>query len=104
MPHTTIEPSDKANRGAMRRKPGSPKAKTPVTKREQMIRMLRAPKGAGVDAISKKLCWQAHTIRAALSRLRKAGYEIRREQLSKGKAARYRIISTPNSEGPPNVA
>ena len=104
MPHAAIEPTDKANRGAKLNAPGRRKGKAPVTKRDQMIRMLSAPRGAGVDAISKKLGWQVHTTRAALSRLRKAGFEIQQEIPQGGKPGRYRIISSSSPDGRPNAA
>jgi DNA-binding transcriptional regulator PaaX len=44
------------------------------------------------------LGWQAHTTRAALSRLRTAGFEIKREQSSNGGPARYRLVSAPGRE------
>ena len=104
MPNTAIVPTEKASRGAKLKAPGRPKGKSPVTKRDLLIRMLSAPRGAGVDAISKKLGWQVHTTRAALSRLRKAGFEIQQEFPPGGKPGRYRIFSTSNPHGRPNAA
>ncbi len=57
--------------------------------------MLSRKSGADVAAISERLGWQPHTTRAALSRLRKAGYEVLSEKSGNGKPARYRITATP---------
>lgn len=65
------------------------------TKKQQLINMLGGKGGADVAVISKRMGWQAHTARAALSGLRKVGYQIELEKAGKGKPARYRIISPP---------
>ena len=104
MPNAAIDRTFKGTRGQKPRIASKPSTKSRGTKQDQLIRMLSAPMGAGVDMIGKKLGWQAHTTRAALSRLRKAGFEIRREQLSKGRPTRYRIIPTSNPDDRPNAA
>ncbi len=74
------------------------KMKTPakrVTKRNQLIEMLSADSGTDVATISKKLGWQAHTTRAALTGLRKAGYGIAANKPDGGKPSRYRITAEP---------
>ncbi len=71
------------------------KANTPQTKKQQLIRMLSGKAGADVATISDKLGWQQHTTRAALTHLRKAGYEIAAEKPVDGKPARYRITAAP---------
>ncbi|SLN13472.1 hypothetical protein ROJ8625_00405 [Roseivivax jejudonensis] len=65
-----------------------------TTKRAQLIRMLETKNGADVATISKKLGWQSHTTRAALTGLRKAGHEISSEKPAKGVGTRYRIVQT----------
>ncbi|NNE81096.1 MAG: DUF3489 domain-containing protein [Silicimonas sp.] len=62
-----------------------------TTRKAQMIRLLSRKNGADVIAITKQFGWQPHTTRAALSRLRKDGYEVIRDRASRGKPARYRI-------------
>jgi predicted ArsR family transcriptional regulator len=47
--------------------------KTIDTKAGQLRLMLRRPEGATITEIALSLRWQPHTVRAALSRLRKAG-------------------------------
>lgn len=66
-----------------------------VTKKDQLIRMLSAKAGAEIGAVSEKLGWQTHTTRAALSGLRKAGFELVGETPGDGKPTRYRIVARP---------
>lgn len=47
-----------------------------ITKKDQLIRLLGSKSGRDIKSLSAKLGWQQHTTRAALSGLRKAGYEI----------------------------
>lgn len=70
-------------------------ARARVTKKDQLIKLLRTRAGADVAAISTKLGWQQHTTRAALSGLRKAGYGIAGEKPTKGGSSKYRIIADP---------
>ncbi|SLN62799.1 hypothetical protein PEL8287_03441 [Roseovarius litorisediminis] len=63
-----------------------------MTKRDQLIRMLGAKNGAGVDAICRKLSWQPHTTRAAISGLRKSGFEVQSEKPNPSKPRRYCIV------------
>lgn len=70
-------------------------AKARVTKKDHLIKLLRTKAGADVAAISTKLGWQQHTTRAALSELRKAGFEIAGEKPAKDGASRYRITADP---------
>lgn len=70
-----------------------------TTKKAQLIRMLQSKTGSGITAISAKLGWQSHTTRAALTGLRKAGYEIAATKLEDGKPTRYRITAEPESKG-----
>ncbi len=69
------------------------------TKKEELIQMLTRKAGADVAMISDKLGWQTHTTRAALSGLRKAGYEVVGEKPDEGKPKRYRISATPAKAG-----
>lgn len=66
-----------------------------MTKKQQLINMLGGKAGADVATVSKKLGWQSHTTRAALSGLRKAGYELTAKRPAEGKPARYRITAAP---------
>ena len=63
------------------------------SKKAQLIQMLSRKAGADVTAISEKLGWLPHTTRAALTGLRKAGYEISAEKPDNGKLSCYRITA-----------
>jgi predicted ArsR family transcriptional regulator len=69
--------------------------KPKTTKKDQLIRLLGAKSGRRADDLSKTLGWQPHTLRAAVSGLRKAGYHVSCEKHGTG-SAKYRIISAPD--------
>ena len=71
------------------------KSPKPKTKKAQLIQMLTRKAGADVATISDKLGWQSHTTRAALTGLRKAGFEISAEKSWDGKPLSYRITAQP---------
>jgi DNA-binding transcriptional regulator PaaX len=54
--------------------------------------MLQRADGAGLDELCKMTGWQSHTVRAALSGLRKAGDVIDRTKNEDGKSI-YRITA-----------
>lgn len=57
------------------------KAKTPAdTKIGSVIELLRRKNGATLDQLVKETGWQKHTVRAALTGLKKKGYTITREK------------------------
>ena len=60
-----------------------------------LIRMLRRKAGADVPTISKKMGWQPHSTRAALTGVRKAGFTLEATKPERGGPARYRIIREP---------
>jgi DNA-binding transcriptional regulator PaaX len=72
-----------------------PTQSKPKTKKAQLIQMLTRKSGADVAMISEKLGWLPHTTRAALTGLRKAGFEIAAEKSANGKASFYRITAKP---------
>ena len=65
------------------------------TKQAQLIALLGHKDGADIATLSTALGWQAHTVRAALSRLKTAGYTL--DKFSDGSPLRtfYRIESGP---------
>ncbi|HFQ14670.1 MAG TPA: DUF3489 domain-containing protein, partial [Gammaproteobacteria bacterium] len=67
----------------------------PKTKKAQLIHMLKRKAGADIPTISKQLGWLPHTTRAALSGLRKSGFELTAEKPGNGKPSRYRIVASP---------
>lgn len=74
-------------------KPGSRRGG--ATKKSQLIQMLSRKAEGDVATISEKFGWLPHTTRAALSGLRKSGYELTSEKSGKGKPSRYRITAKP---------
>ncbi len=59
------------------------------TKNAKLEALLSRARGATLAQLQKELGWQPHTVRAAVSRLRKAGHKIELEE-TKGRKA-YRI-------------
>lgn len=80
-----------AGKGAVSGRSGSKR----ITKGGRLIQLLKARSGRDIAALSAELGWQPHTTRAALSRLRKAGYAIEKLPPGKRGGARYRISSAP---------
>jgi DNA-binding transcriptional regulator PaaX len=77
-------------------------AKVKSTKRQTVIKALRSKYGASVFKLCALTDWKEHTVRAALSRLRKAGYVLDRMHTNRvGIAATYRIMSEPTPEPKP---
>ncbi len=71
-------------------------AKPQETKAGTVRHLLARKSGADLAALQKATGWQAHSVRAALSTLRKAGYTIDRSPpRSEGGSAVYRITATP---------
>lgn len=74
----------------------SPKKRT--TKKGRLIRLLGTKSGCDIKSLSAKLGWQQHTTRAALSGLRKAGYEVASEKPNSDGVSKYRILCAPVSQ------
>lgn len=74
-------------------KPANPAKRE--TKRDHLIKMLRRKTGADVPTISDRMGWQAHSTRAALTGLRKAGFTLEAIKPEKGGPSRYRIAKEP---------
>lgn len=78
-----------------------PNSASGTTKKNQLIKLLDSKSGADIRTLSDKLGWQQHTTRAAMSGLRKAGYEVAGEKRVKGGALKFLILLTPKA---PNAA
>lgn len=72
-------------------------APTPILtgpKSEQLKTLLASPKGETVADLARKLGWQTHTTRAALTRLKQAGIAVEKLPPPDGtRQSRYRIAS-----------
>ena len=62
------------------------------TKLHKCLARLQRSKGASTAGLRKLTGWQAHSVRAALSGLRKKGHEVQRGKNAKGIMA-YRITT-----------
>lgn len=68
------------------------------TKTAILCKLLSRKAGADLAALQSATGWQPHSVRAALSGLRKAGYTIVRADAAKPRGgAVYRIASGPES-------
>ena len=63
---------------------------TKPTKIEIILKQLRRPNGASIIQLQKSVGWQPHSVRAALTGLRKKGHAIERGRDAKG-VTRYSI-------------
>ena len=82
-------------RGASRAGASKPGAKS---KQDQLIGLLSKPNGARISVIIDRLGWQAHTVRAAVSGLRKRGFEIATSKSAKTGEIVYAIKARPLEE------
>ena len=63
-------------------------------KKDQLVALLSKPNGARISVIVERLGWQAHTVRAALSGLRKQGVEVATSKSPKTGETVYAIVAT----------
>ena len=63
-----------------------------ITRRAQLASLLKRDGGATLAFLEKRFGWQPHTVRAAISGLRKSGCAIERSVGKMG--AVYRIVQT----------
>ena len=63
------------------------------TKKAKLIQPLSKSNGARLSVLAEKLEWQTHTVRAALSGLRKEGFELTLSKSAKSGEAVYAIRS-----------
>ncbi|MCR9195150.1 MAG: DUF3489 domain-containing protein [Hyphomonas sp.] len=68
------------------------KAPADGTKEAALVTALKG-KGATIEQLTALLVWKPHTVRAALTRLRKRGYVIDRIPKTTRSAARFKIRS-----------
>ncbi len=90
----TTKPSKKT-RSAIENTAGGPTDRKRATKGGRLVKLLKSGSGRDIAALSVKLGWQPHSTRAALSRLRKAGYSLEKLPPLKHGGTRYRISSAP---------
>ena len=87
------EPARRKQRGASKAPTTNAAMRDRKSKKDQLVAMLSKPNGARVSVIVNRLGWQAHTVRAALSGLRKQGLEITTSKSSKTGETVYSIVT-----------
>ena len=70
-------------------KKGAEHAIRPGTKQAHLIALLKRPEGVTIAQMCAKIGWQSHSVRAALTGLRKRGVSISRDKNNAG-ASIYR--------------
>ena len=83
------------NKNATRKAGDSPARKRPAktSKKDQLLALVAKPGGTRISILTEKLGWQAHTVRATLSGLRKQGHQILATKAPKTGEAVYRLVS-----------
>jgi DNA-binding IclR family transcriptional regulator len=94
-----------AGRAAIAAEPGdvepapapSPDGASPTrtTKNATLITLLSTESGVDIASLSTALGWLPHTTRAALTRLRQAGYGLEAIAPAEGGSKRHRIVTAP---------
>lgn len=70
----------------------SPRPKANKPKKEQLLALVTKSGGTRISVLTERLGWQAHTVRAALSGLRKQGHQILATKAPKTGEAVYQIV------------
>ncbi len=73
LPNAAPASAPKQKRRALSSKPDK---SGPKIKQDQLVALLSKPNGVRISAISERLGWQAHSVRAAISGLRKRGHDV----------------------------
>jgi hypothetical protein len=63
----------------------------PLSKKQQVLQLLRAPSGASAAELEQATGWLPHTVRAALTGIRKSGVVITKEKVEG--TTRYSLAS-----------
>ena len=71
-----------------------------TAKRDRLVRLLKAGAGREIATLSRELGWLPHTTRAALTRLRRAGYAIEKLPPQNNGGSRYRIAGEASEPTP----
>jgi predicted ArsR family transcriptional regulator len=93
-------PNPSKPRSAGKGAPAGVCAPRSTTKKDRLVRLLKASAGREIAALSRELGWQPHTTRAALTRLRQAGYAIEKLPPQNNGGSRYRIAGEASEPTP----
>ena len=77
---------------------GAPRAPRAGTKLDRIVDILSREAGATIDDLIGATGWLPHTARAALTGLRKRGYEVRLDRADKTSGPVYRMVA-PRAQG-----
>lgn len=88
--HTLSDTTQKKPRRQTAGVTAEPVADAKISKQERLRLMLARPDGATLKQMCEEFGWQAHSARAAISGLRKAGHEVLREAGEGGSVYRLR--------------
>ena len=94
------KPNASERRSAGKDAPPGRRAPSRPTKRNRLVRLLKASAGREIATLSRELGWQPHTTRAALTRLRRAGYTIEKLPPQNNSGSRYRVVGEPTEPTP----
>jgi hypothetical protein len=94
------KPKPSKPRSARKAAPAALRAPSRTTKADRLVRLLKASAGRDIATLSRELGWQPHTTRAALTRLRRAGYTIEKLPRPNDGGSRYRIAGEPAEPTP----
>jgi predicted ArsR family transcriptional regulator len=94
------KPNPSMARSAGKTTRASVRAPRSSIKKDRLVRLLKASAGREIATLSRELGWQPHTTRAALSRLRQAGYAIEKLAPQNNGGSRYRIAGEPTEPKP----
>jgi len=95
----TMKSVDKKTEIVKPNKPLRQSIRPKVTKKVKLINLLRKTGGVDITSLSKKLGWQSHSTRAAMTGLRKSGYVIELTKSEDGEPSRYRLSHGPVEQG-----
>jgi hypothetical protein len=94
------KPKPSKPRSAGKGAPADVPAPRSATKKDRLVRLLKAGAGRDIATLSRELGWQPHTTRAALTRLRRAGYAIEKLPPQDNGGSRYRIAGEASEPTP----
>lgn len=86
-----MQPTNQVEPTARKTRARAETVEQPKSKKDQLIQLLRTKGGANVKQISEALVWQPHTVRAALTGLRKANIAVEKLPARGGEPSRYQI-------------
>jgi Protein of unknown function (DUF3489) len=93
------KPNPSKPRSAGKSTPAGRRTPSRPTQRNRLVRLLKTSAGREIATLSRELGWLPHTTRAALTRLRQAGYAIEKLPPQNG-GSRYRIAGEPTEPTP----